>query len=87
MIYETTRHATESEAIAQGEAFKLSWGFGYGPSYQVYLDNMTGVWICYAMRYSSCDWRERPMRYLNHALDLIGFVALFYGIFYLAMAL
>ncbi len=31
------------------------WGFGYGPSYQVYLDNMTGVWVCYAMRYSSCD--------------------------------
>ena len=55
MIYETTRHATELEAIAQGEAFKLSWGWAYGPSYQVYKDNITGDWICYAMRYSSCD--------------------------------
>jgi len=55
MIYETTRHPTESEAIAQGEAFILAWGFGYGPSYQVYKDNMTGDWICYTSRYSSCD--------------------------------
>ena len=55
MVYELSRHATESEAIAQGECFKLAWGFGYGPSYQVYLDNMAGEWVCYAMRYSSCD--------------------------------
>jgi hypothetical protein len=55
MIYETTRHATELEAIAQGEAFKLAWCFGYGPSYQVYKDNITGDWVCYTTRYSSCD--------------------------------
>lgn len=55
MIYETTRHATEAEAMAYGESFKESWGFGYGPMFQVYLDNRAGAWVCYAMRYSSCD--------------------------------
>lgn len=55
MIYGLSRHATELEAIAQGESFKANWGFGYGPSYQVYLDNRTGEWCCYTSRYSSCD--------------------------------
>ena len=87
MIYETTRHATESEAMAYGEAFNANWGFGYGPSYQVYKDNITGEWCCHTSRYSSCDWKEKMMKYFNHTLDIVGFVALFYGIFYLAMAL
>jgi hypothetical protein len=55
MIYETTRYATEAEAMAYGDHFKESWGWAYGPSYQVYLDSAVGLWICYAMRYSSCD--------------------------------
>ena len=55
MIYETTRHATQLEAMAYGESFNANWGFGYGPSYHVYKDNMTGDWICYTSRYSSCD--------------------------------
>ena len=55
MIYETTRHATESDAMAHGESFKESWGWAYGPSYQVYFHSAVNIWVCFAMRYSSCD--------------------------------
>ena len=53
MIRETSYHQTEADAEAHGQAFKDSWGYGYGPSYTVGYS--FGSWACYTCRYSSCD--------------------------------
>jgi hypothetical protein len=46
---------TEVEAIAEGEAWKERVGWGYSPRYRVDFSPVTGAWVLYGERESSCD--------------------------------
>lgn len=55
MITETHTFPTQPQAIQHGETFKASLGWGYDPSYRVYYEEPTGVWVCVTTHARSCD--------------------------------